>query len=54
MSRYNPTLSILGIPDSNIHVSEVYDEYRGKGPRYHKVHVIFGELSLQHQLTQSQ
>ena len=45
MSQYNPTLSILGIPDTNIHVSDVRDEYRGKGTRRHKVHVIFGELS---------
>lgn len=45
MSQFNTTLSMLGIPDSNIHVSEVYDEYRGKGSRRHKVHVIFGELS---------
>lgn len=45
MSQYNPTLSVLGIPDTNIHVSEVRDEYRGKGTRRHKVHVIFAELS---------
>ena len=45
MSVFNPTLSILGIPEPNIHVAEVYDEYRGKGARRRKVHVIFGELS---------
>lgn len=45
MSQYNPTLSVLGIPDTNIHVSDVRDEYRGKGSRRRKVHVIFGELS---------
>lgn len=45
MSQYNPTLSILGIRDTNIYVSDVHDEYRGQGVRRRKVHVISGELS---------
>ncbi len=45
MSTFNPTLSVIGIPDPHIHVYEVYDEFRGKGSRRRKVHVIFANLS---------
>lgn len=45
MSNSNPTLSVLGIPDSNIEVLGVYDEYRGKGTRRKKFHVISAVLS---------
>lgn len=45
MSQFNPTLSILGIPDANIHVSDVHDEYRGTGARRRKYHTIFATLS---------
>ena len=31
MSQYDPTLSVLGIPDHNIKVAFVRHEYRGKG-----------------------
>ena len=47
MSKFNPTLSVLGIPDPNIHVSAAADEFRGHGARRRKVHVILGELSYQ-------
>lgn len=45
MSQFNPTLSILGIPDANIRVSDVRDEYRGAGAQRHKYHVISATLS---------
>lgn len=45
MSDYNLTLSILGVPDTNIHVYDELYEYRGNGSRRKKVHVILGELS---------
>lgn len=45
MSQFNPTLSILGIPDANIHVSNVRDEYRGTDARRRKYHTIFATLS---------
>lgn len=45
MSSFNPTLSILGITDTNIHVTDAHDEYRGNGVRRHKVHAIACELT---------
>lgn len=45
MSQFNPTLSVLGIPDTNIHVSDVRDEYRGKGTRQRKEHIIVAKLT---------
>lgn len=33
MSQYDPTLSVLGIPDHNIKVAFVRHEYRGNGVR---------------------
>lgn len=45
MSQYNPTLSILGIADTNIHVSDVRNGYRGKDKRCRKVHIIVAKLA---------
>jgi transposase len=45
MSHSNLTLSILGIPDTNINVTDVRDESRGTGARHRKYHVIFATLS---------
>ncbi|MFT8384214.1 MAG: hypothetical protein ABF639_07895, partial [Lacticaseibacillus paracasei] len=40
MSQYDPTLSVLGIPDHNIKVAFVRHEYRGNGVRRRQYHVI--------------
>ena len=45
MSQYDPTLSVLGIPDHNIKVAFVRHEYRGNGVRRRQYHVIDAELT---------
>ncbi|MFU2189752.1 ISL3 family transposase [Lacticaseibacillus paracasei] len=45
MSQYDPTLSVLGIPDHNIKVAFVRHEYRGNGVRRRQNHVIDAELT---------
>ena len=45
MSNYNPTLSVLGLPDTNINVSFVHQDYRGRGTRRRKFHIIDADLT---------
>ena len=45
MSQYDPTLSVLGIPDHNIKVAFVRHEYRSNGVRRRQYHVIDAELT---------
>lgn len=45
MSQYDPTLSVLGIPDHNIKVAFVRHEYHGNGVRRRQYHVIDAELT---------
>lgn len=45
MSQYDPTLSVLGIPDHNIKVAFVRHEYCGNWVRRCQYHVIDAELT---------
>lgn len=45
MSNIDSTLKLLGITDTNIHVSDVRDEYRGRGQGRKRYQVIHAELT---------